>query len=215
MSKEIRRRLEELKTDADFNAFCIDEFPDIHRRFAAMADRRHRINELFQMAGAEEVSRKLDEWQVQQHPRVTKPDNKSTLPREYEPPLRIPDTSPSTSWLAFSSRATRLIGRDSERSQLSTFLGSDQKFSWWLVTGSAGSGKSRLALELCRQSDPEWRAGFLGRTEKHFDLSQFSPSQKTAPDRPQLLGRRVAAAAPRPADVCATDCPKPARERAT
>lgn len=179
MSKETRRRLYQLKTDADFDAFCVDEFPDIQRRFAASADRQQRINLLFQLAGAEEVSRKLDEWQVQQNAGVAKANNKSTLPRDYEPPLRIPDTNPSTSWLAFSSRATHLVGRDSERSQLSAFLDCDQKFSWWLIIGSAGSGKSRLALELCRQSDPEWRAGFLGRTEKNFNLSQFSPSQKT------------------------------------
>jgi tetratricopeptide (TPR) repeat protein len=47
------------------------------------------------------------------------------------------------------------------------------------VTGTAGSGKSRLALELCREADSEWHAGFLSRTEKNFKWSQFRPSRKT------------------------------------
>ena len=95
------------------------------------------------------------------------------------PPVHVPVTDRAIAWLAFSSRATRLVGREAECSRLLEFLNSPRRFSWWLVTGTAGSGKSRLALELCRQAEPEWRAGFLSRTEKDFKWSQFSPSQKT------------------------------------
>jgi tetratricopeptide (TPR) repeat protein len=91
----------------------------------------------------------------------------------------MPSTDPTKNWLTFSSRATRLIGRDAERSRLSEFLDSASKFSWWMVTGTAGSGKSRLALELCHQAAPGWHAGFLSRTEKTFKWAQFRPSRKT------------------------------------
>ena len=91
----------------------------------------------------------------------------------------MPSTDPAKAWLAFSSRATRLIGRDAECTRLAEFLDSAPKFSWWMVTGDAGSGKSRLALELCHQADTEWHAGFLTRTEKDFKWSQFRPSRKT------------------------------------
>ena len=96
-----------------------------------------------------------------------------------QPVLIVPSTDPAKAWLAFSSRATQLIGRDTERFRLREFLDSAPKFSWWLVTGAAGSGKSRLALELCRDAEPEWHAGFLSRTEKNFKWSQFRPSRKT------------------------------------
>jgi tetratricopeptide (TPR) repeat protein len=99
--------------------------------------------------------------------------------REHAPSLILPATDPAITWLAFSSRATRLIGRDTERSRLSEFLDSTPKFSWWVVTGAAGSGKSRLALELCRQTNLEWHAGFLSRAEKDFKWSQFRPSRRT------------------------------------
>lgn len=94
-------------------------------------------------------------------------------------PLHLPTTDPGKAWLAFSSRATSLVGRDKQQTPLLEFLNSESKFSWLLVTGHAGSGKSRLALELCRQVGEGWHAGFLSRTEANFKWSQFSPSRKS------------------------------------
>ncbi|MFL6310794.1 MAG: SMEK domain-containing protein [Terriglobales bacterium] len=94
------------------------------------------------------------------------------------PPLTTPATDPAIAWLAFSSRATRLVGRDAELNRLSAFLDANQNFCWWLVSGVGGSGKSRLALELCR-SAAEWHAGFLSRTATNFNWSRFRPSRKT------------------------------------
>lgn len=94
-------------------------------------------------------------------------------------PLNIPATDPAKAWLAFSSRATSLIGRDKERALLTEFLNSDAKFSWLLVTGDAGSGKSRLALELCRGVGEDWNAGFLSRTVRDFNWPEFQPTRKT------------------------------------
>jgi tetratricopeptide (TPR) repeat protein len=95
-----------------------------------------------------------------------------------KPPLTTPATDPATAWLAFSSRATSLVGRNQELDRLSAFLDSPQNFRWWLVTGAGGSGKSRLALELCRGATG-WYGGFLSRTETNFNWSQFKPSMKT------------------------------------
>ncbi len=36
------------------------------------------------------------------------------------------------------------------------------KFQWWTLYGEAGSGKSRMGLELCHKyRGKNWRAGFL------------------------------------------------------
>lgn len=94
-------------------------------------------------------------------------------------PVHLPTTDPARAWLAFSSRATNLVGRDKEQADLLEFLNSESKFSWLLMTGDAGSGKSRLALELCRQVEGEWHAGFLTGTEKDFKWSNFSPLRKS------------------------------------
>ena len=96
-----------------------------------------------------------------------------------EPILVLPSTDPAVSWLPFSARATTFIGRDVERAHLKRFLLSDRKFSWWLLGGAAGMGKSRIALELCREVRPEWDAGFLSRTDKFARWSYLRPSRPT------------------------------------
>lgn len=96
-----------------------------------------------------------------------------------EPILTLPSADPAISWLPFSARATALVGRDAERAALNSFLRSNERFSWWLLAGAAGAGKSRLALELCRDARPEWNAGFLGRADKFDRWSYFRPSRPT------------------------------------
>lgn len=95
------------------------------------------------------------------------------------PALVLPSTDVAASWLTFSARATTFVGRDAERAQSAAFLGSNQKMLWWLVTGPAGAGKSRFALELCRNSRPAWNAGFLSRTNSYSDWSGFRPLRPT------------------------------------
>lgn len=96
-----------------------------------------------------------------------------------DPKLVLPASDPAVSWLAFSSRATTFVGRDDERAAMEKFLRSDRKFSWWLLTGAAGTGKSRLALEICRDARPGWGTGFLSRTEEFGRWSNFRPAQPT------------------------------------
>lgn len=96
-----------------------------------------------------------------------------------EPILALPSTDAAVSWLAYSARATTLVGRDSERARLNAFLHSTDRFSWWLMTGPAGTGKSRLALEVCRHAIPAWSAGFLSRAESFTRWSYFRPKRPT------------------------------------
>lgn len=96
-----------------------------------------------------------------------------------EPILVLPSTDPAVSWLPFSARATTFVGRDVEQAHLKRFLLSDRKFSWWLLAGAAGMGKSRIALELCREVRPEWDAGFLSRTDKFTRWSYLRPLRPT------------------------------------
>ena len=93
-------------------------------------------------------------------PVVITPD----LPREERGPqleTKLAPSGPAT-MLNFRSRSTPMMGRDEEMSRLREILGDDRLFSWQLLTGSGGSGKSRLALELCLEAaQAGWHAGFL------------------------------------------------------
>jgi hypothetical protein len=103
----------------------------------------------------------------------------AALLAKQDPPLGVPKTDPKVSPLAFSSRAAPLIGRGAEENALRGFLDSPAKFSWWIMTGPAGAGKSRLALELCRSVAPAWKAGFFSRLTQPFRWSDYRPSQGT------------------------------------
>ncbi|MDR2014592.1 MAG: hypothetical protein LBP99_03085 [Azoarcus sp.] len=50
----------------------------------------------------------------------------------------------------FSGRATRYVMNESLWRDFEVFYRAPQALSWWLITGKAGSGKSRAALEFCR-----------------------------------------------------------------
>ncbi|WP_295959958.1 tetratricopeptide repeat protein [Rhodoferax sp.] len=64
------------------------------------------------------------------------------------------------------SRSTRLLGRDDELASLRAFLSTPKPISVRAMVGSGGSGKTRLALELCDQMQTEgWNAGFATSTE--------------------------------------------------
>ncbi|MDR0563802.1 MAG: tetratricopeptide repeat protein [Azoarcus sp.] len=60
----------------------------------------------------------------------------------------------------FSEGLTRYVMAESLWQDFEAFYQSKQPFSWWLITGRAGSGKSRLALEFCQALETGY-AGFL------------------------------------------------------
>ena len=75
--------------------------------------------------------------------------------------LVIPSAESPDALLSFASPLLTRVGRDAELAELDAFLRSDRPFAWWLWTGPAGAGKSRLAVELCRAVSGPWHAGFL------------------------------------------------------
>ncbi len=80
--------------------------------------------------------------------------------------LVIPSADSPDALLSFASPLLTRVGREAELAELAAFLGSDRPFSWWLWTGPAGAGKSRLAVELCRAVSGPWHAGFLRETDQ-------------------------------------------------
>ena len=95
--------------------------------------------------------------------------------------------------LNFAARRTELVGRESELHSLEGFLDSDRPFSWWLLTGPAGVGKSRLALDFCLQKAESWKTGFIPAASTFADWSEWQPAKPTlavidyAADRVNML----------------------------
>ena len=93
--------------------------------------------------------------------------------------LAIPSAESPGAILSFASTQLARVRRDEELAELEDFLGSGQWFTWWLWTGPAGAGKSRLAVELCRQATVAgWDAGFLREPgqERLGDLQALVPT---------------------------------------
>jgi Tfp pilus assembly protein PilF len=113
-------------------------------------------------------------------------------PRHHEPTLLIPAAMPDASWLSYISRSTTFSGRTDEMRLLESFIGAQEKFLWWIITGPAGAGKSRLALELCEAVQGAWYAGFLSRTDSFSDWSNWMPAQPTLIVIDYIAGRAAA-----------------------
>jgi tetratricopeptide (TPR) repeat protein len=64
------------------------------------------------------------------------------------------------------TRSVRLMGRAEEMASLETFLRDNHPILVRVLTGSGGSGKTRVAVELCEKAASEgWNAGFVTRKE--------------------------------------------------
>ncbi len=61
----------------------------------------------------------------------------------------------------YAQQAIPFCGRVEEIEKLFGFLTNDSRFSWWAVTGQAGAGKSRLALEMLNRLPATWFGFFL------------------------------------------------------
>ena len=75
----------------------------------------------------------------------------------------------------FSRGAIPFCGREKELSELQAFVGRADRFLWWAITGQAGSGKSRLAMELLYRLPEEWFGFFLNDEAGLNDIDSFTP----------------------------------------
>lgn len=86
--------------------------------------------------------------------------------------------------LVYIARRDPLVGRKNDLAYLSSFLSDKRReFSWLLMVGPAGEGKTRLAFELVLQARRDgWHAGKLSRR----DLSGLNTAE-WRPARPTLM----------------------------
>ncbi len=71
-------------------------------------------------------------------------------------------TAPAITDLQFKRRATEFLFREPDKTNILEWLNSDHPFRILKITGPAGMGKSRLALQICDRCHGEyWLAGFL------------------------------------------------------
>lgn len=99
-----------------------------------------------------------------------------------EPPARHPDSAPST-LLRAEHAVVPLLGGRPVLDRLHSWATSNGAHSVQLVTGPAGSGRTRLAMALRdRLPDDQWVTGFVSEQATADDISHISRM-----DRPLLL----------------------------
>ncbi|WP_164518185.1 tetratricopeptide repeat protein [Pseudoalteromonas rubra] len=92
---------------------------------------------------------------------------------------RGPQTPPNVlDILSAHNKALSLQGRERELSMLHEWLNNNTDISVFAITASAGSGKTRLAIELCEQAEQQtgWAAGFV----RSDDLAELARAFKFA-----------------------------------
>ncbi|HVT14545.1 MAG TPA: hypothetical protein VHE55_19950 [Fimbriimonadaceae bacterium] len=79
---------------------------------------------------------------------------------------------------AFREKSVAFVGRRKDIERLTGFLNDEDPYRWWVVTGPAGSGKSRMCWELCAEAENAgWTAGFL--LDHDFDWKDWIPENDT------------------------------------
>ncbi len=64
----------------------------------------------------------------------------------------------------YNSNTTQLFGRENEMARLNKFIEQDEDILWWAVTGTGGSGKSRLAYDFAKKLEQSgWKACYYTR----------------------------------------------------
>ena len=105
------------------------------------------------------------------------------LTDSFRPPLTLRENEGGERFFFFAAEnRIPLAGRESELATLEQWLNESEKFSWTLLTGPAGSGKSRLALELCLKAKTiGWHAGFFYSASEIAKPEQFRQFQAFEP----------------------------------
>jgi len=100
-----------------------------------------------------------------------------------QPPVSLFDDGMYATKILFKTRYISLIGRNSDIEQLKKFWCDELQFTWWLIIGSTGSGKSHLALSFCEELVQDgYTAGFL-----HQNIIQGFDWHKWEPENDVLL----------------------------
>lgn len=89
----------------------------------------------------------------------------------------------------FSQENIPFCGRNDELDELLNFINSSTPFLWWSITGQAGSGKSRMALELLHRLPTGWFGFFLNDVLSARDIEAFIPFTDTVVIIDYVCGR--------------------------
>lgn len=83
--------------------------------------------------------------------------------------------------IRYNSGAYGFVGREDDIAFLRKFLVAEAKFSWLLLTGEGGDGKTRLAMEFTENHLPDgWTGGRLSMSDlDRFDPNQWIPAKPT------------------------------------
>lgn len=95
----------------------------------------------------------------------------------------LPQTGLGAETYAYSARNTVFLGRDDEFQKLAKFAHDERIFCWWLIHGSGGIGKSRLALEFAlhlNTPNRKWDTGFIQlETLNTREFEEWNPQRPT------------------------------------
>ena len=89
----------------------------------------------------------------------------------------------------FARRAVAFCGRTEEMQALLAYLTDARSCLWWAITGQAGSGKSRLAMELLYRLQTTWTGFFLNDNVPAETVKNFKPFCNTVVVIDYVAGR--------------------------